>query len=226
MSKDKDAAFFDAFSAHAATSVEATRLLARMLGGCRTSAAPAPYLPAEAVVPDADRSGVAALGRQVKEAETRGDRITHETVKRLRENWITPLDRADIHTLISRLDDVLDLVEAAAERIVLFEVDTAPPEAAALVAILVKACEALVVATGALRSMKNAPQILEACVEVNRYENEADELYRKALADMFRAGNDPLLVMKWRDIFDSLESAADCCEDAANVIEGVVLEYA
>lgn len=226
MSKDKDAAFFDAFASHAATSVEATKLLARMLEGCRTLAAPAPYQLAEAVVWDADRTTIAALGRQVKDAESRGDRITHDTVKRLRENWITPLDRADIHTLISRLDDVLDLVEAAAERIVLFEVDTAPPEAAALVVILVKACEALVVATGLLRSMKNAPQILEACVEVNRYENEADALYRTAIADMFRAGNDPLLVMKWRDIFDSLESAADCCEDAANVIEGVVLEYA
>lgn len=225
MSKDKDQAFFDAFSKHAATSVDAAKLLLEMFGGCRTSASPAPYL-ATTEGHDGDLGPIAALGKRVKEAESKGDRITHETVKRLRENWITPLDRNDIHTLISRLDDVLDLIESAAERVVLFEVRTAPPEASELVGIIQRSCEALVTATGLMRSMKNAPAILELCVEVNRLENAADAIYRKAIADMFKSGNDPLLVMKWRDIFDSLESAADCCEDAANVIEGVVLEYA
>ena len=225
MSKDKDAIFFDAFSKHAETSVSAAKILKEMFAGCTTSAAPAPYLaPSES--DDGDLAAIVQLGKQVKEAESKGDRITHETIKRLRENWITPLDRNDIHTLISRLDDVLDLIESAAERVVIFEVRMAPPDATELVEIIQKSCEALVTATGLLRSMKNAPAILELCVEVNRLENAADTIYRKAIADMFRTGNDPLLVMKWRDIFDSLESAADCCEDAANVIEGVVLEYA
>lgn len=222
---DKDAAFFDSFSTHVQTSVEATKLLLAMLELVPKSAAPGPYR-----VPSAGATAappeLAELSKRVEEAEHRGDLITHDVVKRLRKNWITPLDRDDIHTLMSRLDDILDFVKSAAERVVIFEVRAAPPEASEIVEIIQHACETLTRAVGLLSSMKNAPTILELCVEVNRLENAADDVHRRAITEMFRAGNDPLVVMKWRDIFDRLESAVNCCEDAANVIEGVVLEYA
>lgn len=229
-SNAKDAAFFDAFTAHANKSVEAAQLLATMLRSMQKTAgpgaAPVIYQTAPADASPAGAEELQRLAGKIKEIENAGDTITHQTVKRLRENWITPLDRNDIHALISRLDDVLDMIEAASERIILFRVGTAAPEASELAELIVRSCENLGRATTLLRTMKRAPEILELCVEVNRLENAADGVYRRALAELFRPGNDPLTVMKWRDIFDSMESAADRCEDVANVLEGVVLEYA
>lgn len=223
-SKKKDAAFFDAFSEHADKSVAAATMLLEMLRRINTVEAPyaAPALAASQVT---DRE-TQQLGRQIKEVERAGDVITHQTVKRLRENWITPLDRNDIHALMSCMDDVLDFIEAAAERIVLFQVSVASPEASKLAALLLRVCETLARAVALLRSMARSKEILELCVEINRLEHDADDVYRKALAELFQAGNDPLTVMKWRDIFDSLECAVDRCEDVANILEGVVLEYA
>jgi uncharacterized protein len=226
-SSRKDTSFFDAFSQHAETSAAAARILldvmTRLEGDGDADGERAPYVfPAREGV---DQE-IKALAAKIKDAETTGDTITHETMKRLRENWLTPLDRGDIHELITRMDDVLDSIEEAAERIVLFEIRVAPPEARELVRVLVSSCEAIAKAVGLLRSMAHAPEILKLCVEVNQLENDADALHRKAIAAMFKKGNEPLMVMKWRDIFDSLESAADRCEDVANVLEGVVLEYA
>lgn len=228
----KDAAFFDAFTEHAAKSVEAAKLLIEMfkrLGRLDLPGdAAGPYRSAtgDGPAPVGIDDELQRLADQIKAAEHAGDTITHETVKRLRENWITPLDRNDIHELISRMDDVLDLIDAVAERVVLFRVRLAAPEAGELAGLLLSACEVLCRAIALLKTMARAPEILELCVEVNRLENAADTVYRRALADLFQPGNDPLTVMKWRDIFDSLESAADRCEDVANIIEGVVLEYA
>lgn len=227
--KKKDAAFFEAFSEHAGKSIEAARLLVEMMGRMRIpgDGEPGPY---HADAQDETETGVdaetRALAARIKEAERAGDTITHRTVQRLHENWITPLDRNDIHGLVSRMDDVLDYIEAAAERIVLFQVCVAAPQARELAELLVRACEALAKAVALLQTMARAPEILELCIEVNRLENASDAVYRKAMADLFRRGNDPLTVMKWRDIFDSLESAVDRCEDVANIVEGVVLEYA
>lgn len=224
--KKKDAAFFDAFTAHAAKSVEAAKLLAQMMVRMetRSGGASGPYDPPAPCPPEVDEE-TRRLAAAIREAEHAGDTIKHETVRRLRENWITPLDRTDIYELISGMDDVLDYMEAAAERVVLFRICTAAPEADKLAQILVQACEILLKAVGLLRSMARAPEIRELCVEVNRLENAADGVYRAALADLFKPGNDPLTVMKWRDLFDSLESATDRCQDVANIIEGVVLEY-
>jgi uncharacterized protein len=227
--KKKDDLFFDAFRTHAEKSVEGAKMLVEMFKRLVPTQAPAegPYRGSQAAMgeggPDATTIKLASA---IKDAEHAGDTITHATVKRLHETWITPLDRFDIHGLISRMDDVLDLIEAVSERVVLFEVQSAPPEAVALSEVLVRGCEAMVKAMELLPDMGKAPEILKICVEINRLENEADGLYRKAIADLFKHGNDPLLVMKWRDIFDSLESASDRCEDVANIVEGVVLEYA
>jgi uncharacterized protein len=224
-SNRKDAAFFEAFKTHAEKSVEAARLLVEMFSRLPSQEATGAYGPG-------DHSGEPAepelekLAKAIKVAETAGDTVTHDTIKRLHENWITPLDRYDIHLLVSRMDDVLDEIEAAADRMVLFDVRCAVAEAREMAEILVKSCEALAKAVGLLQTMNRAPEILALCVEVNRLENVADQVHRRAMADLFRSGNDPLLVMKWRDILDSLESAADRCEDVANIVEGVVLEYA
>ncbi|MET0412396.1 MAG: DUF47 family protein [Polyangiaceae bacterium] len=227
--KKSDAAFFDAFSSHAAKSVEASRMLLEMMTRMKPANGEASGIYRstgdELRPPEVDEQ-TKRLYVEIKEAETTADSITHETVKRLHENWITPLDRDDIHNLISRMDDVLDLIEAVAERIVLYQVAVAPPEAAELAELLLQSCEALSNAISMLRNLKHANAILEVCVEVNRLENAADTVHRRAMAELFRAGNDPLMVMKWRDIFDGLESATDRCEDVANIIEGVVLEYA
>jgi predicted phosphate transport protein (TIGR00153 family) len=202
----KEDAFFSAFSQHATRSVEAAQLLLEMLE---------------------HPEKMAELAVAVGEKESAGDQLTHQTVKRLHETWITPFDRFDIHSLISCLDDVLDLVEAVSERLVLFEIQTVRPPALDLARVLLKGCEDM------QRAMLLLPQIaskrkelLDLCVEINRLENEADTIYRRAIAELFHNGNDPMDVMKWRDIFDNLEAATDRCEDVANIVEGVVLEYA
>ena len=207
--------------------MEAARQLVEMIGRREVGnrAAAHVYRPAEESEPPVDELA-RALYVKIKDAETSADSITHETIKRLHETWITPFDRDDIHSLITRMDDVLDLIEAAAERIVLYRVVVAPPEAVELATLLVQCCDVLVKAVALLGTMSRAPELLELCVEINRLENAADSVHRRAMADLFRAGNDPLLVMKWRDILDGLESATDRCEDVANVLEGVVLEYA
>ncbi|MBI2390573.1 MAG: DUF47 domain-containing protein [Deltaproteobacteria bacterium] len=166
------------------------------------------------------------LARAISEAEHVGDKITHETIKRLHETWITPFDRGDIHALIARMDDVLDLTEAVAERVVLFEMKNAQPDAKELADLLVKCCEAIVRATELLPNLKQSKELLDLCVQIGKYENDADTVYRRAIAALFKPGSDPLEVMKWRDIYDALETATDRCADVANVIEGVVLEFA
>jgi len=154
-------------------------------------------------------------------------------VKRLHETWITPLDRHDIYEMITSLDDVLDMIEAVSERVQIFGVKEVRPHAKELAEVLLQCCQALAKATALLPTVsKSAKEVLEISVEINRLENEADGHYRKALGELFSSPTkgDPaahvLDVMKWRDIFDYLENATDACEDVANVIEGIVLEYA
>ncbi|HEY8088509.1 MAG TPA: DUF47 family protein, partial [Polyangiaceae bacterium] len=148
-------------------------------------------------------------------------------MKRLHETWITPLDRFDIHGLISKLDDVLDLIEAVSERLVLFEIKAVRPPAVDLGRVLLKACEDMHRAMTLLPQLAaKSKELLDICVEINRLENEADAIYRRAIAELFHNGNDPIEVMKWRDLFDNIEEATDRCEDVANIVEGVVLEYA
>ncbi len=199
-----DALFFDAFMKHAQHTLEAARTVRRMFD-------------------ELDRKK--ELAKEVIDHEHAGDSITHETIRRLHETWITPFDRSDIHGLISRMDDVLDLTEAVAKRVVLFEIDEARPGAKELADILVKSSQLLVEATNELPTLKKSSRVLEVCLELGRLENLADDEYRKALAGLYKAGNDPLEVMKWRDIYDALETAMDKCNDVANVLEGVVLEY-
>ena len=198
--------FFSDFEAQAATVVEGAKLLKGLLD---------------------DFTDVSAKCQAIKDVEHRADDITHRAFERLHTQFITPFDRSEIHRLLSRIDDVLDLADAAAERLGLYDIDSVLPEARELAAVLVTQVEKMEVAVKGLRDMKKDPhRILDACKEMNVLENQADTLLRRTMAKLFKRGNDPLTVMKWKEIIDLIESATDRAEDVANVLEGVVLEHA
>ena len=164
-SSRKDAAFFSAFASHADRSVEAAKMLLDVIK--RLAANPGAPSVSEDVAGPTDEMAIATAS-MIKEVESEGDRITHDTIKRLRENWITPLDRTDIHDLITSMDDVLDFIEEAADRLALFEVRSAPKEASELAELLVRACEAIGKAIGLLHDMKHAPSILIPSLSADR----------------------------------------------------------
>lgn len=196
--------FFDDFDQQAQTTQEGARLLHELL---------------------LDLTDAPAKVKQIKDVEHLGDEITHKAFERLHTQFITPFDRAEIHRLLSRIDDVLDLADGASERILLYEVTDVPHEARELGRVLHASALKMQEAVAALRTIKKPQGILNACVEINRLENEADHLLRSGLAKLFKSGADPLTVIKWKEIYELLESATDRCEDVANVIEGVVLEH-
>jgi len=197
--------FFGLFERHAALTVEGAKEMQRLVSGGQN---------------------VRALAARIKEIEHETDVITHTCVEHLHKTFITPLDRDDIHRLITRMDDVMDYIESAAAAVWLYELSDMTVPARQLADVLVRSTEAVAIAVGGLKNVKQADTILNACIEVNRLENEGDEILRTALADLFRGARDPLLVLKWKEIYEALENATDRCEDVANIIEGVVLEHA
>lgn len=204
LSKAKDP-FFSAFSQHAALTVKAAALLRQLFDH-----------------PDQ----LDELNRQITVIEHEADEITRATVTRLRSQWITPLDRPDIHLLATRLDDVLDTIESIAERMQLFDLRESSPVACEAARVLESSAITMAKAIDLLpEARKRASEIVALCGEVTKQETEADALYRSAMAALFKPGNDALWVMKWREIHEQLEAATDQCEDVANALEGVVLEY-
>ena len=201
----RETSFFDFFDRHAGLAVLATQELASLVS---TGAN---------LVPKAKR---------IKEIEHEADVVTHQCVEALHRTFITPIDRNHIHRLISRMDDVVDLVDAAADRIVLYELEPVWQGVRDLGDILVRSTETLEEAVALLRDMRHADEIRTRCVEVNRLENDADSVLRHAIANLFRKEKDPILLIKWKEIYEILERATDRCEDVANVIEGVTLEQA
>ena len=173
-----------------------------------------------------DFRDVPLRAKQIKDTEHEGDVITHDTIEMLNKTFITPLDREDIHDLITSLDDVLDYVEACAERLNLFKIAKTTDEARLLVGILVKAVKEVEQAVFKLRRLKGADSIMKNCVEINRLENEGDFVGRTAVAKLFEGEPNPLEVIKWNEIYETLENAIDRCEDVANVLEGIVLKNA
>jgi len=160
----------------------------------------------------------------VKRIEHECDDITHAVVESLHKTFITPLDRNDIYRLITKMDDIMDLVDAASERISLYEIRSMTPECVELARCLVQSAEKVLAAVSGLRDMKNSRAILQSCIEINRLENVGDGLLRAALARLFREEKDPVAIMKWKEIYELIETATDRCEDVANIVEGVVLE--
>lgn len=159
--------------------------------------------------------------RKLKEVEHEGDLVTHELFERLNRTFVTPLEREDIHDLASGLDDVLDAAEAIGSRILLFKIPKATPESVKLTEVLQKCGVQIEHAVGSLKEFKNLKAFT---IEINRLENEADILSRNAVADLFSGRHEMLDVLRWKEIYGRLESAADQAEDVANTIESIVLK--
>ncbi|OGQ08211.1 MAG: hypothetical protein A3G32_08705 [Deltaproteobacteria bacterium RIFCSPLOWO2_12_FULL_40_28] len=171
-----------------------------------------------------DPSTWATQVKKIEDVEHEGDRITHDTIEMLNKTFITPLDREDIHGLISEIDDILDLIYGTANRMVYYKVPAPNADMKAVVKILVQAVEEVAKAVLRLRNMKKPEMILAQCIEINRLENEADEALRFAISNLFEREKDPIKLIKEKEILEMLESATDRCEDVANVIEGIVLK--
>lgn len=170
---------------------------------------------------------LAYRAQEIKEIEHAGDKLTHEMIERMNKTFVTPLDREDIHELACRLDDILDLMDTATARMSLYKVKEPMPDAVALARVLVKSTTTIKDSMPLLRTMgkkASAEALLRACVEIHTQENEGDRIEQHALAALFENGHDPILVIKWKDIFQDLEAATDRCEDVANAIESIVLK--
>ena len=163
--------------------------------------------------------------RKIKEVEHKGDSITHDIIQMLNKTFVTPLDREDIYALASKLDDILDLIDASAQRVIMYNVDSIPPEAKSLGFIILQSCYAVDKAV-AMLGKKTNEQIFAACVEINALENEADRVSREAISRLFDEEKDPIQLIKWKEIYEILERATDKCEDAANILESVVVKNA
>src|SRR5215831_8894519 len=158
---------------------------------------------------------------KLKQIEHQGDLVTHEIFEKLNRTFITPLEREDIHDLGSGLDDVLDAVEGIGSRLVLFKIGQPTPEAVKLARIMVQAGAQIEQAVAHLKDFKN---LMAFTIEINRLENEADQVSRQVVADLFNGSHDPIDVVRWKEIYGRLESAADRSEDVANTIEAIVLK--
>jgi predicted phosphate transport protein (TIGR00153 family) len=171
------------------------------------------------------RTGEAVVVKvqRIKELEHRGDDMTHAVITKLNQTFITPFDREDIHKLASSLDDVLDYINAAGDRLILYEITNIPPPAADLADIVVRQCEQL---TQGVKKLEKHDNVLDYCVEINRLENEADHVVRTAIAQLFKTEKDPIALIKIKELYEVLEMATDKAEDAANVLESVVVKSA
>jgi uncharacterized protein len=199
----RDTKFFDMFAEMAENLTEAARVLTKVLqsGG----------------------NDVEAGVRHIKELEHRGDDMTHAILKKLNQTFITPFDREDIHRLASSIDDVLDFVNAAAVRMMLYKIENPPAAAYELSALIVRQSEEI---AKALSLLDKNEHVLDHCVEINRLEDQADHICRGAIATLFEHERDPITLIKFKELYEVLETATDKAEDAANVLEAVVLKSA
>jgi predicted phosphate transport protein (TIGR00153 family) len=200
----RETSFFDFFEEHAALTIEGTKEFLSMV----TTGANIP-----------------AKCRRISDIEHETDTITHRCVEALHKTFITPIDRDQIHRLITRMDDIMDYVEAAAERIELYEIVTMTNDVRDLADVLHRSSLQVEQAIRGLRQLKEPQATLKLCIDINRLENEADAILRRSVARLFKDEKDPIIVIKWKEIYENLEMASDRCEDVANIIEGVILEH-
>ena len=197
--------FFDFFERHAGITVEAAREMGKMAR---------------------DNADFEAIAMRIKELEHQADEVTHACMEMLHKTFITPIDRNDIHKLASKQDDIIDFIDGATRQIALFEIDELPESARESVVVLVQATEAVERAVKGLRHMRNQTSVLGECVRINELENQADRIKASSVARLFREESNPIVVLKWHEVFQAIENITDACEDVANVIEGIVLEHA
>jgi predicted phosphate transport protein (TIGR00153 family) len=200
----RETSFFDFFEEHAALTIEGTKEFLSMVSTA---------------------ANIPAKCRRISDIEHETDTITHRCVEALHKTFITPIDRDQIHRLITRMDDVMDYVEAAAERIELYEITTMTNDVRDLADVLHRSAQQVEGAIRGLRDLKNPHATLKLCIDISRLENEADAILRRSVARLFKEEKDPIVVIKWKEIYENLESASDRCEDVANIIEGVILEH-
>ncbi len=200
----KDDRFFDKFDHIADLTVQAAEVLKAIIGG---------------------GDDVERLARKVKTLEHEADEAVHATMEHLHRTFVTPLDRSDIHRLAMQLDNILDLTDAAASRIALYQPKGVPEEAPKLALVLLDSAGVVREMVRLVRRMKEqADRILELSVEVNRLENEADQIRRSAMARLFREEGDVFEVIKWKEILEYIEGATDRCEDVSDILQGIVIE--
>jgi len=201
----REGKFFDLFNEHAALIVEGSRELAALM----------------ASVDDLERRA-----HKVESIEKRGDKITRNTIELLHQTFITPIDRDDIHHLISEMDNILDLIEDSAQLMFLYDVRNPPPEAKKLADICVECCDKVKSAVALLSNMKNADAIMAICRDIDRLESDADHVMRAAIGRLFRDEPDVRELIKLRTVYEHLETVTDHCEDVANIMQSIVIENA
>lgn len=173
-----------------------------------------------------DYSNVDQKRMLIEKTESHGDEIAHTIIEKLNTTFITPMDREDIHALSSALDDILDLIQATAQRLQLYRVGEIRPDAIELAGIILRAAEETDALIRDLDKMKKPKAMKERWIEVNRLENVGDSISRRAIASLFENETDPIEVIKWKELYEHLETAIDKCEDAVNIVEAVCLKNA
>lgn len=201
----REGKFFDFFNRHADLATQAALELQALLG---------------------DLTQLDRRSKAIERIEKQADQITHQTVQLLHKTFITPLDRDEIHQLITGMDDILDLMEDVATCLFLYDVKAVTPDAQKLADICVACTDKVQDAVRKLESMDNADAIMQLCGDIDRLESEADFVFRSGLAKLFREESDTRQIIKLKEVYQLLESITDKCEDVANVIEGIVLENA
>lgn len=163
--------------------------------------------------------------KDIYECEQEGDILTHEIIKKLNKTFVTPIDREDLYTLASRLDDILDLIWAATERLMVFKLSETTIEVTEMAKDLLMTTENVQKAIKKLKE-KRYSHVQEYCIEINRLENRIDRTFRDALGKLFDEAKDCVFIIKWKEIYEHLEDASDRCEDVANALEAIVLKNA
>jgi uncharacterized protein len=197
----KDRVFFDLFEQAAGNLVRTADLLDQMLRG----------------FPETKE-----LARDILICEQEGDRITHDIMRRLNQTFVTPMDREDIIALVSALDDIVDYTEEVADYLGLYKIEAPMDQAMKLAHVLLQASRQV---HGAIARLRDFGDISHFTVEINRLENDGDRITREAVASLFHNGIDPMVVIRWKDIFERLEAAIDACEHTANILEGIVIKH-
>ena len=201
----REGKFFDLFNEHAALILEGSRELVALM---------------------ASGDEFERRARNIESIEKRADKITRDTIHLLHKTFITPIDRDDIHHLISEMDNILDLIEDSAQLIFLYDVRILSPDAKQLADICVQCCAKVKSAVSMLSSTDNAEAILAICLEIDRLESDADHVMRAAIGRLFRDEPDVKELIKQRTVYEHLETVTDHCEDVANIIQGIVIENA
>lgn len=196
----RDRVFFDLFNQAGQNTLRAARLLQEMVEKW----------------PDSGD-----LAREILLAEQEGDRITHDIVQRVNSTFVTPIDGEDIYGLATRLDDIVDQIEESADFMGLYRIEAPMDQALAMTDVLVRSCEQLALLLERLRGFKD---LQKYWIEIHRLENDGDRLFRDAVAALFSHNPDPMMVIRWRDIFLRLERAIDATEAAAHILEGIVIK--